>query len=185
MGKRVRCFKGEKNTVELTVDGIKQTVVQQTKYEEVEPDFIKVYLKDLGAIHSLTGQEVSLLLILSNWITYCKDGGGNRVSLSTCDRQEIMDSISICSQQLSRLMNSLVKKNILAKEGSGRYFVSPLVLARGKWTDVKEIRMQWAYSLDSDGQVIRTETVESEGINQHLESLHRSGVLDRTLDLYN
>lgn len=178
MAKHVRKRNGEQTVVEVTPNGVRQVITKQTKYEEVEPDFIKVYLKDLGALYSLTSQEIQLLLILSNWVTYCKDGEGNRVSLSACDRKEILDKMGIQTQQLSRLINNLMAKKILTKLGTGRYFISPLVLARGKWTDVKAIRMQWDYQLDEDGNMTRTETLETTGVNQHLLSLKNNGVLE-------
>lgn len=163
----------------LTEEGLKATVKGATHLIEREPDFVKWYFDDFCKLNDLTKQETMLLFYLAGKMGYSNgdDDCGNLVEISAASRTKIMQAIGVLPSRLSRLFLGLENKGVIIKSGIGLYMVSPYVLARGKWQEIKRIRCVWEYRLGEDGRIERSDILEVEGKNEHLESLMRDGVI--------
>lgn len=170
----------EKDILEVESNGnIIHTIVSSSKRVEQEPPFAKWYFDDFCKLNELTKQETLLLFALAGKMTYSNadNEDGNIIEISPIGRSRIMEQIGVCASALSRLFMGLEKKKVIARVGTGMYMISPYVLARGQWSEIKHIRVVWDYRIKKNGEIERTETLQVSGVNEQLEQLKESGVI--------
>lgn len=117
---------------------------------EQEPDYVKLYLKDISMIHDLSGSNNAVMHALLGKMNY--DG---EVVLVSKMKEEICARISIAKTTFEHSIGTLVKKGVLIKKGNNFYLFNPYLFARGKWNSIKQIRMTINYS--QSGREIKSE----------------------------
>ncbi len=123
-----------------------------------EPEYIKLYIGDLGRLCDLTDGQRSILL----YIAACTDYQGIAM-LPTGQKIRIAKSVNCSIGAVNNAVNFFCKRNILRKEGIGLYELNPDYFARGKWREIRERRkdFQTKITYRRDGtRMIETNTIE-------------------------
>lgn len=124
----------------------KEQITHSKKKVEVEEDFIKLYLKDLCRLNDIpkTGNEILNELLL--YTDY-----QNKILLPSGIKKSIIEKYKISMGTLDNNLSKLLKLEIIKKLGTGVYQLNPYLFGKGKWENVKSIRVQWSYGPNGRG----------------------------------
>ena len=126
---------------------------------EQEPDYVKLYIADLSRIIGLSGADNNVILGLLRNMNY-----DNIIALNAYTRKQMCEQLHIKYDTLLHVFRKLIEKNIIKKIGSNTYKMNPFLYGRGKWEDIKQLRMTFTY--DKDGRSVEVEKI-SEGEETH------------------
>lgn len=132
--------------------------VIQTYTESVlpkEPDFIKLYLDDIGMLKGIPTWTNSVLTELLKLMSY-----KNQIVLNSTVKHDIASDLKIAIKSVDNALGLLVKQGILTRRGTGVYIASPLLFGKGEWKDIRKLRLTIEYS--QEGRRLTTE-VQREG----------------------
>jgi hypothetical protein len=121
-----------------------------------EPDYIKLYLKDISALKNIpkTNNEILYELFkLANYDT-------NLIVLNSYLKNMIADNLNIKFQTIQNAITKFVKEEILIRQGVGTYLLNPYLFGKGSWNNLKELRLTITYN--SNGKNIEFEKVKDE-----------------------
>lgn len=113
--------------------------------KDVEPDFVKLYVADIIRLKDLPPATEKLLLLIVRNMNY------NNTFMNHKFLKEMMiKELGISINTLNMGITNLKKKGILipVKGAKGLYFVDPELFARGKWEDIKNLRLVIEYNRD-------------------------------------
>lgn len=122
-----------------------------------EPPFYKVYLADIGKIHGLSPYETKLWQILCANMSF-----GNRIVLVKSIKQKIIEEIGCKPDTIKAAIKTLVNQNLLIREDRALYTINPNYAARGKWEDVKALRVIIDYN--DRGRTVEVKKLNSKTI---------------------
>lgn len=122
---------------------VKTTTVQIEKKEE---QFVKIYYDTYLAAMECNHSDISdILIAIGKRMTYSTEG--QIIVLSAPIKEEIAREVNKSIRQIERAVKLLIEKNMLKRVGgprSGTYYVSPFVLAKGKWNAVQALRLEYS-----------------------------------------
>lgn len=125
-------------------------------YGEKEPDYVKLYLKDIVALNDLPKGTDRVINVLLKMMSY-----DNMIVLNSFVKKQMTAELGYKTVQvLNNNINKLVNKKILFRKGTGTYQVNALYFGRGHWSDIKEIRVKQRYS--QEGKDIEAEIIYNE-----------------------
>lgn len=117
---------------------------------EREPDYIKLYIQDLTLLNELPKSNGTILNECLKYMNY-----ENQISLNSYMKKRISDKINLSVETINKAIQSLCDKGILFRVYRGVYEANPYLFGRGKWEDIKKLRVNITY--DKNGRHIRTE----------------------------
>lgn len=108
---------------------------QISNYQELrvpaEPDFIKIYLKDINKLFELPkGCSPALYEIIKRM------GYDGKIVLNKYIKQECAEASGLSLQSINNYVTDFVKKNIIKRLGTGVYEANPNLFGKGSWTDI-------------------------------------------------
>lgn len=106
-----------------------------------EPDFIKLYVKDIGRLLNLTKSDTSVLFCILGMIQY-----DNIFYAVVNNKLKIVAYTNMPINTVNDSIRNLHNAGILIRKGKGEYLVNPIMFARGSWKDIVQIRMKIQYS---------------------------------------
>jgi hypothetical protein len=124
----------------------------------IEPDYIKLYISDLGSLCDLTDGQRSILLYIAARVGY--DG---MVTLPMGVKALIAKNAGCSISSVNNAVNFFCKNKILRKEGGGFYELNPDYFARGKWREIRERRKAFYTKITytpEGGRVIETNAID-------------------------
>lgn len=131
-------------------------VIEQTKKESLpvgkEPNYYKVYINDLANLQGLNTTEKMVLELLSANMTF-----DNLIVLIKPIKEKLMKMTGKSYEGIEKAVKELAKKKILLREERSCYRVNPKYIAKGKWEDIKALRLVIEYS--EQGREISIEKV--------------------------
>jgi len=111
-------------------------------YVDKEPDYVKLYLKDIVALNDLPKGLDRVINVLLKTMSY-----DNMIILNSFVKKQMTEELGYKSVQvLNNNINKLVNAEILFRKGTGTYQVNALYFGRGHWNEIQEIRLQQHYS---------------------------------------
>lgn len=116
-----------------------------TKQIEIEPDFVKLYLNDITRLYDLPRSTNKILLELLTFMQY-----DNIIALGKYRKTEIAKKLNITTGTLANALTKFIEQGILQKKSPSEFLVNPYIFGRGKWKDIKAIRLSISY--DSKGK---------------------------------
>ena len=126
------------STVErIDEDGVSQksaTITTITKLPK-EPDYIKLYVDDIGHLMGVQEGYRSILLYISASVGY--DGF---VTLTLARKARIAATVGLAVKTVDNAITSLIKADILRREGRCEYELNPSLFAKGEWAHIRERR---------------------------------------------
>lgn len=151
------------------------TITTITKLPK-EPDYIKLYIDDIGHLMGIQEGHRSILLYIAASVGY--DGF---VTLTLARKARIAATVGMAVKSVDNAISALVKADILRREGRCEYELNPSLFARGEWAHIRERReafnLNIAYSkagkkivgvIRTPPDVAEREKLESQG-QQRLE----------------
>lgn len=137
----------QKEVVDNETGEVLETTTETEKviYDK-EPDYVKLYLKDIIRLKDLPPASEKLLMLIVKHMGYNNLFQAYKpIKLVICKQLNI--SINTLNQQISNLK----KAGILVpmdEYGRGLYLVDPDLFARGNWNDIKNLRLIIEYKTD-------------------------------------
>jgi hypothetical protein len=126
-----------------------------TKKVEAEPEFVKLYLKDLLHMKDIPKGMNSVLLALLKRMRY-----DNRVYITQLDRKEITTELGVVEVTVRKAIDEFCLKNILQKIETSVYVFNPQYVGRGKWEDIKRIEFKANY--EGKGRILDIQIIKNE-----------------------
>lgn len=130
----------------------KRTVFQIDK----EPEYVKLYLRDIIRLNELPPAHGKVLRALLQSMGY-----NNIIPAYAPIKKVICRDLNISMDTLNKAIDGLYKKNILIRLDRGIYMADPNLFGRGTWGEIKEIRMMITYTEDGK-KVIKSEIAKEQ-----------------------
>lgn len=144
----------QQNTI--IMDSETGEVIEQVRKESLavgkEPNYYKVYINDLANLQGLNPTEKMVLEILSANMTF-----DNLIVLIKPIKEKLVKITGKEFETIKKAIQGLSKKKVLLKEERACYRVNPKYVAKGKWEDIKALRLVIEYS--EQGREISIEKV--------------------------
>lgn len=145
------------NTIDLDTGEI----IEQNKRQSIavgkEPNYYKVYIQDLANLQGLNPTETQVFQILSANMTF-----DNLIVLIKPIKEKLVEMTGKKYDAIKKAIENLAKKKILIRADRSVYRVNPKYAAKGKWEDIKALRLVIEYS--EKGREIKLENVNSHSI---------------------
>ena len=130
-------------TQKVVEDGELKSSSETTVYQvEREPDFVKMYLQDLLRISDIPKASNSILLSILKRMTY----GTNEIVLILPVKKSIAKELGISLITITKAIEAFTEKSILIRKDRGFFLVNPYFFGKGKWEEIREIRLAVEYS---------------------------------------
>lgn len=123
-----------------------------------EPDYIKLYVAEIGRLHGLQKGFRDILLYAASMVGY--DGC---VVLNARRKAQIAITLGVKMPHIDNALTAFVKAGLLHRLGRGDYELNPFLFGRGDWKSIRERRESFIARLrfSADG-------VESLGIERDI-----------------
>jgi hypothetical protein len=148
------------NTGEVIYD--KTNVISFTHLPN-EPEYIKLYINDLGGLCKLSDGQRSILLYMAACSGY--DGV---IMLPLGQKVRIANTANCSVSAINNAINCFCKNKILKRLDTGLYELNPDYFARGKWKEIRERRKAFYTTITytPDGQrVVKTDSIEPSSLD--------------------
>ena len=123
-----------------------------------EPDFIKLYIKDIGRLLNLTKSDTSVLFCIMRMIQY-----DNIFYAVRNNKAKIANETDMPMNTVNDSIRNLHNAGLLLRQGKGEYLVNPTMFAKGSWKDIVQIRLKIQYT--NEGRTIEKIDITREDIN--------------------
>lgn len=146
--KKVIHFKEVTEVVDMTT-GELSSIAKRTKFEiDREPNYVKLYLKDIIRLKGLPPSTTSVLNALLQSMGY-----NNIIPAYAPIKKLICRDLNISMDTLNKAIDNLYKQDILIRLDRGIYMADPDLFGRGSWSEIKEIRMMITYDESGKKQI--------------------------------
>jgi Firmicute plasmid replication protein (RepL) len=108
---------------------------------EREPDYVKLYVKDVLRLSDIPSSGNSILFAILKRMTY-----NNDIALFAPVKREIASELNLKEVTISKAIELFTNKSILLRKDRGLYIINPYYFGRGKWEDIRKIRLEILYS---------------------------------------
>lgn len=152
MSKKKKTVRISTNTVvDHNTGEVLRTEILQTGSKETEPAFVKLYIDDIRRLNDLPQYANKLMYALARSMGY-----SNIVSMYKPIKVLICQETGIAMESLNRAVKLLKKTGILIPVGEGRglYRMDPNLFGRGKWEDIKKLRLSIDYTLEGKRKMV-------------------------------
>ena len=129
----------------ISNDGEVVKSLKTTTYAvEAEPAYIKLYIQDIGVLNNITGKSNEVLLEFIRHMGY-----NNVIPAYKPIKQMIAKKLNISLHTVDKAVKMLKKNGLFIPFARGMYIADPNLFAKGKWSDIKNLRLVINY--ESDG----------------------------------
>ena len=135
-----------------------ETETEQTLNFGKTDDFVMTFTKDLGYLKNLSKGEIVLFFGLLQIVN-----NNNEIILNAGIKKRMSENFDIKLESINVLLSQLVKKNMILKtDEMGVYLLNVFLFGKGKWTDIKKMRMmiEWDFK-----EKKKTVMIEKEYLN--------------------
>jgi hypothetical protein len=133
------------DSIERTVDSATGEVISDKKTtlskRQQEPDYVKIYLADIGKLKDLQPNQNELLYHFLQYLDY-----DNEITLVKNKKLLISEKTGISLSTIDNAITAFLNKGILLRKARSVYRANPYLFGRGKWEDISKIRMEVIYS---------------------------------------
>ena len=140
------------NQVDLDTGEYIEQVRRETLPVGKEPNYYKVYIQDLANLQGLNPTETQVLQVLSANMAF-----DNLIVLIKPIKERLVKMIGKEYETIKKAIEGLTARKILIRADRSVYRVNPRYVAKGKWEDIKALRLVIEYS--ENGREITLENV--------------------------
>ena len=137
-----------------------ETETEQTLNFGKTDDFVMTFTKDLGYMKNLSKGEIvvffGLLQIVNN---------NNEIVLNTGIKERLSKNFEIKLESINQIIYTLSKKQMIQKtEDRGIYLLNTFLFGKGKWNDIKKMRMyiEWDFKEKTKKVMLEKEYLDEE-----------------------
>jgi hypothetical protein len=142
---------------------LKEMKQSQVFAMEREPDYVKLYIDDVMKLSDIPKSASSVLFAIVKRMSYSND-----IALYAPIKREIEAELGIKEITLKKAIDVFIEKSILFRKARGLYTINPYLFGRGKWEDIKKVRLSVEYS--KAGRTILKTEFEHEEVQGYSES---------------
>jgi hypothetical protein len=130
--------------VEQTTDHLTGEITQRTSNVidisrmPPEPDYIKLYVEDVGAMHGLTPAHRAVLLHVA-----IASGYDGIATISTRRKAAIALAIGSTTKTVANALTECIKAKLLRRIAHSEYEPTPLLFGKGEWSKIRERRQRF------------------------------------------
>jgi len=141
-------YRTSKDTVidESTGEVLESRVRTEKVFLNMEPSYVKLYIDDIVRLKDLPSSSANFLLLVVGNMGY------NNIFQAYKPIKKIMaEQLGMTLNTINQRISDLKEKGILIPiEGYGRglYLVDPNLFAKGRWNDIRELRLTIGYHPD-------------------------------------
>ncbi len=132
---------------------VNQEIKHQISFVEREPDYVKLYISDILRLTDIPKSSNDIMLAMLKRMTY-----NNDIALFAPVKREIANELSLKEVTICKAIELFAKKSIILRKDRGLYIINPYFFGRGKWEDIKKVRLQIEYS-KGGRMILKTEFV--------------------------
>ncbi len=146
---------------EITGEVIETEKEQIINFQKTD-DFIMTFTKDLGYLKNLSKGEIVLFFGLLQIVN-----NNNEIILNAGIKKRMSENFDIKIESINVLLSQLVKKQMILKTNEmGVYLLNVFLFGKGKWTDIKKMRMliEWDFKEKKKTVMIEKEYLNEEEI---------------------
>lgn len=122
------------------VDGETGEIIETELVEvykgEREPDYVKMYIRDIARLSELPKGMDSILMALIRSMGY-----NNVIPVYKPIKKMISKDLGVSISYINKSIDAFHKKGIFIRMDRGLYLADPELFARGSWRDIKELRL--------------------------------------------
>ena len=137
---KIQSVDGEVQAEEVT------SVIKPTAFD-AEPPFVKLYFDDVARLYECTQSQSNILMEFVKLMAY-----DNTIAVTQYHKELIAERLGTTDGYIRNTISELVKKGIFIRLGQNVYRADPNLFGRGKWHDIKELRLTIKY--DKHGKKI-------------------------------
>lgn len=100
-----------------------------------EPEYIKLYVGEIGRLHGLKSGHRDILLYVASLVAY--DGS---VVLTVRRKAQIAITLKIATKSIDNALSEFVKTGLLIRMGRSDFELNPFLFGRGDWKSIRERR---------------------------------------------
>lgn len=100
-----------------------------------EPDYIKLYVCEIGRLHGLQAGHRDILLYVASMVGY--DG---TVVLNPRRKGQIAITLKISLKSIDNALSEFVKTGLLVRLSRGDFELNPFLFGKGDWKSIRERR---------------------------------------------
>lgn len=144
-GKTTAIYESHHTVTDVTTGEILYEERSARRRTSEEPDFIKIYYKAMMAINGLDEIPLTFLMALSSQLGFTN---GNKIFFynNKATRREISDYCNIGDNMVQKYLRRCVAKGVLfTTRDRGVYEVNPWLIARGKWSHIRELQTHFSF----------------------------------------
>jgi len=138
--------------VDLNTGEVVKHLETKTSAKEVEPNFVKMYIDDIGRLMDMSPSASKVLHALVKCMNYM-----NMVVMVKGIKELICNELGISINTLNNKISDLTNKGILIRKSKSLYVIDPELFGKGKWENIKKIRMVIDYDTETGKKIINTE----------------------------
>ncbi|MBT2695424.1 replication/maintenance protein RepL [Bacillus sp. ISL-55] len=119
-----------------------------------QPEFIKLYLRDILYLSDLQTNQSGLLLQLLMRMNYT-----NEIVLNSHVKKEIAKQLDISTGTIDNNLSKFVEGKILERVGRGVYTANPYLFGKGDWADIfqnRESKISLSIDYDMNGRTFQS-----------------------------
>lgn len=130
-------------------DGV---VIDEIKHEtflvDREPDYVKFYIQDIGRIKDITSTQNEVLLAFIRHMGY-----NNVIPTYKPIKLMVAKDLNISLNTVNKAVSEFSKKGLFIPIARGMYLADPELFGKGKWSDIKSLRLVIEYKQDGTKKI--------------------------------
>jgi hypothetical protein len=137
-------------------------ITENTKigFVDREPDYVKLYVKDIGMLKGIKKSSNKVLMEIIGQMGY------NNLFIAYAPiKRNMCKILDMKMSTINMAIDDLYKSGILLRAERGVYLVDPELFARGKWSDIKKVRLMIEYDRETNKRVLRSDAPEQLKLN--------------------
>lgn len=143
---------------------VKEEYTTTTLTLEREPDYVKLYIKDVLRLTDIPNSGNSILFCILKRMSY-----NSEIALFAPVKKGIALELGISEPTVSKAIELFANRSILLRIDRGLYVVNPFFFGRGKWEDIKKVRISIVYS-ENGRMIIKPEISEDNPVKNFEEN---------------
>jgi DNA primase catalytic subunit len=149
MTRKKKIYRHETRTTINSETGeiIQESDIKKSMIEQ-EPPFIKTYVDDILRLKDVPKASNDVLTILLQNMSY-----GNVVVVISPIKRIICKATGLKQNTVNKAIQNLHKAGILIRKERSVYIVDPNLFAKGKWEDIKKLRLVIDYKPDGSKSI--------------------------------
>lgn len=145
-GRTVAIYENEQTFVDVATGEIISSNNSRVLKTAAEPDFIKVYYKTMLCVQGIDNLPLSFVMALACHIGYANEGENMLFFNNQTIRKRIATELGgVGDNMVKKYIKRAVENGLLFPKSRGVYEVNPWLIAKGKWSNIKQLQTRFDF----------------------------------------